>query len=87
MRLHILKILAKQVWISTLKSTSVWGLIALMGILLAFSVRIGYKNLSYQQALRSQYQREVRENGKTAPTNTRTAWRTTVTSLFEKNTL
>ena len=67
MRLFILKILAKQVWVSTLKSKSVLGLIALMGILLAFSVQIGYKNLSYQQALRSQYQREVREKWENSP--------------------
>ncbi len=67
MRLNILKILARQVWATTFKSTSTRVLMGLVGVLLIFALQTGYKNVSYQNAMRNEYRKSVRENWENSP--------------------
>lgn len=67
MRLSIINILAKQVWFSILKTKTAKGLLALMCCLTLFALYSGYQSLDYQQNMREEYQRQVRQNWENNP--------------------
>ncbi len=67
MSLFRIIILARQVFSTTLKNPSAAVLMILMGVLLVFALKTGQENFVYQQKIRAEYRKNVRDNWENSP--------------------
>lgn len=67
MRRNIIALIAVQLWKSTFKSSAIYMLMVLMGVIITFAAYSGWKMYTVQNGIREHYQHEARESWESNP--------------------